>query len=78
MPSQKRARRLRDGDVDRREAVRAASAARDRELAELRLKYQPRIAQLEIEYAEKRRQVWKAYDERCRLISSAHILRAGA
>ena len=63
---------------DRQVALRAAAEEKSARLAELRSTYQPRIAELELEYAEKRREVWADYEYRKGLIRSATILDAKA
>lgn len=65
--------------TDRENALAAAAAEKTRRLAELKRDYEPRIVDLEIEYAEKRREVWADYEERKQLIRQATILEpAGA
>lgn len=87
MPSQKRSRHLRrersrlarEGHPteQRRAAMRAAASDRDKRLRELRLEYEPKIAELVAKQEEKRREIWVDYDARRELILKAHIL-AGA
>ena len=88
MPSQKRSRHLRREHArlareghpteQRRAAMKAAAAERDKRLSELRREFQPKIAELEVKWAEKRREVWADYEQRRDLIGQAHILGAGA
>lgn len=80
MPSQKRSRLVRQEQQrlaggDKLRALAAADAARDGELRRLRLEYQQRIQALEVEWAEKRREVWLAHRDRLGLIQDAVILR---
>lgn len=92
MPSQKRSRYLRQmarrikrqderparEPSERQVAIRQASSARDKKLRELRLKYEPKLAELDEEWAAKRREVWKDYEERKTMIVRAHILEPAA
>lgn len=57
-------------------ALDAAVAEKTRRLAELRREYEPKIADLEVEYAEKRREVWRDYEQRKELIRTATLLKA--
>lgn len=88
MPSQKRSRHLRrersrlarEGHPteQRRAAMKAAAVERDRRLRELRLEYEPKIARLVEEQEQKRREIWKDYEQRRDLIGQAHILAPAA
>ena len=74
------ARQTRQPDKPAREpsqrqvALRQAAAAREKELSDLRARYEPKIAELVDEWAEKRREAWRAYEERKGLIRQAALL----
>jgi hypothetical protein len=61
----------------RQQAYASAAAEKRKRLLELEQEYAPRIATLEEEWAEKRREVWADYDERKALVSQAVILGDG-
>jgi hypothetical protein len=60
--------------TDRQSALAAAAAEKTKRLNDLRAKYEPKIADLELEYADKRREVWDDYEQRKELIRQAVIL----
>ena len=62
--------------TDRQTAIQAASSEKHKRLIELAGKYEPKIADLVQEYAEKRREVLADYEERKQLIRQATILEA--